>query len=138
MILLGWYRFVCSNGLVIGESKIEIKERHKQGLELASIGWRLRQALASVEADCVTMKNWQVEKVVIDDIATWANERVSEHWGIKAAARIFHICDSGQDSEIKDPFAPGAACRCRRSLSIVIWYPFTMSNSPADHSARHH
>ena len=50
LILLGWYRFVCSNGLVIGESKIEIKERHKQGLELASIGWRLRQALASVEA----------------------------------------------------------------------------------------
>jgi hypothetical protein len=103
LILLGWYRFVCSNGLVIGESKIEIKERHKQGLELASIGCRLRQALASVDADRATMKKWQVEKVVIDDIATWADKRVSEHWGIKAAARVFHICDSAQDSETSRP-----------------------------------
>jgi hypothetical protein len=78
IILLGWYRFVCSNGLGIGESKIEIKERHKQGVELASIRRRLRQALASVEADRATMKKWQVEKVVIDDIATWADKRVSE------------------------------------------------------------
>ena len=28
VILFGWLRFVCSNGLVIGETKIEIKERH--------------------------------------------------------------------------------------------------------------
>ena len=27
VILFGWFRFVCSNGLVIGETKIEIKER---------------------------------------------------------------------------------------------------------------
>ena len=34
---------------------------------------------------------------------------VSEEWGKKAAARVFHICDSGKDIDIDDPFALGAA-----------------------------
>src|SRR3954451_21809673 len=37
VILFGWLRFVCANGLVIGETKIEIKERHGQGLDLDRI-----------------------------------------------------------------------------------------------------
>lgn len=37
MIIFGWLRFVCSNGLVIGETKIEIRERHGQNLDLGSI-----------------------------------------------------------------------------------------------------
>jgi hypothetical protein len=34
VILFGWFRFICTNGLVIGETKIEIKERHGQTLVL--------------------------------------------------------------------------------------------------------
>jgi hypothetical protein len=45
VILFGRFRFVCSNGLVIGETKIEIKERHGQRLDLASIPERIREAL---------------------------------------------------------------------------------------------
>ena len=41
----------------------------------------------------------------MDKIATWADEKLSENWGKKAAARVFHICDSGDDIELKDPFA---------------------------------
>ena len=41
VILFGWLRFVCSNGLVIGETKIEIKERHGQNLDLNSIAERI-------------------------------------------------------------------------------------------------
>ncbi|HEY8128977.1 MAG TPA: DUF932 domain-containing protein [Hyphomicrobium sp.] len=109
VILFGWFRFVCANGLVIGETKIEIKERHGQGLELASIHERIRPAFEAVEADRYRMKKWQTEKVAIDDIATWADERLSEKWGKKAAARVFHICEAGKDIEIEDPFAPGRA-----------------------------
>jgi hypothetical protein len=38
-----------------------------------------------------------------------SDAHVSEEWGKKAAARVFHICDSGKDIEIDDPFALGAA-----------------------------
>jgi hypothetical protein len=57
------------------------------------------------------MKRWQSERVSIDDISTWADESISEEWGKKAAARVFHICDSGKDIDIDDPFAPGAATK---------------------------
>ncbi len=35
---------------------------------------------------------------------TWANEKLSEKWGKKAAARVFHIFAAGKDIEIEDPF----------------------------------
>ena len=109
VILFGWYQFVCSNGLVIGETKIEIKERHGQSLDLTSIPERIRPALEAVGADRSRMKRWQAEKVSIDSIATWADHKLSEKWGKKAAARVFHICDVGKDIEIEDPFASGTA-----------------------------
>jgi hypothetical protein len=109
VILFGWYRFICSNGLVIGETKIEINERHGQKLDLESIPERIRPALDAVEADRSRMKKWQSDKVTIEDIATWADNNVSKEWGKKAAARVFHICHAGKDIDIDDPFAGGAA-----------------------------
>ncbi len=108
VILFGWFRLVCSNGLVIGETKIEIKERHGTSLDLWKIRDRLRPALEAVEDDRARMARWQQDKVRIDDIETWANKEVTARWGKKAAARVFHICDAGRDVEI-DPFVPGAA-----------------------------
>lgn len=109
VIFFGWFRFICSNGLVIGETKIEIKERHGQSLDLDSIPERIRPALEAVEADRSRMKKWQAEKVSIDHITAWADKKLSEKWGKKAAARVFHICNAGKDIEIEDPFAPGSA-----------------------------
>jgi hypothetical protein len=109
VILLGWFRFVCSNGLVIGETKIEIKERHGQGLDLASIPNRIHPAMAAVAADRERMERWQDTQVDVDDVAEWADDPVSVEWGKKAAARVFHICERGKDVEFNDPFAPGKA-----------------------------
>lgn len=62
VIFFGWLRFVCSNGLVIGETKIEIKERHGQSLNLVAIPERIRVALEAVGADRSRMKSWEAEK----------------------------------------------------------------------------
>jgi hypothetical protein len=109
VILFGWLRFVCTNGLVIGETKIEIKERHGEGLDLNDISKRIQPALDAVLGARSRMKKWQSQQVAIDAVANWANNHVSEEWGKKAAARVFHICDTGRDVEIDDPFAPGIA-----------------------------
>src|SRR3954464_1213949 len=113
VILFGWLRFVCANGLVIGETKIEIKERHGEGLDLDNISKRIQPALEAVVGDRSRMEKWQSQKVAIDAVAGWANDHVSEEWGKKAAARVFHICDSGKDVEIDGPFALGAATEKR-------------------------
>lgn len=107
-IILGWLRFVCSNGLVIGESMIQIKERHNQHLDIDSIPKRIKSVLDTVETDRSRMERWQKEKVAVSSIAAWADGTMSEEWGKKAAARIYHICLSGRDVEIGD-FAPGSA-----------------------------
>jgi hypothetical protein len=100
---------VCCNGLVIGETKIETKERHGQRLSLNLIPEHIQEAMEAVDADHSKMKGWQREIVAIDDIAAWADDCVSEEWGQKAAARVFHICDSRRDIEFADPFETGAA-----------------------------
>ena len=48
---------------------------------------------------------------MLSTIATWADSHLSEEWGTKAAARVFHICDSGKDVEIDSLFAGGAATK---------------------------
>ncbi|HZY11549.1 MAG TPA: hypothetical protein VFE89_02125, partial [Beijerinckiaceae bacterium] len=69
----------------------------------------IQPALDAAVGDRCRMMKWQSQKVDIDAVAGWANDHVSEEWGKKAAARVFHICDSGKDIEIDCPFAPGAA-----------------------------
>jgi hypothetical protein len=109
VILFGWLRFVCANGLIIGETKIEVKERHGKGLDLENVSKRIQPALEAVVGDRSRMMNWHSQKVAIDAVGGWANDHLSEEWGKKAAARVFHICDSGKDIEIDDLFTPGAA-----------------------------
>ena len=101
VVTLGWLRFVCANGLVIGRAKVNIRHRHSQGLDLTRIGPAIRNALGSVESDRDRIKQWQGEGVKIRDISTWADEAVTKAWRTKAAARVFHICDSGRDVEIE-------------------------------------
>jgi Domain of unknown function (DUF932) len=109
VILFGWYRQVCSNGLVIGDTRTHIDERHGKALDLTPLCERFRSALTVVEADRIRMVKWQTEKVATADIAAWANTKLSEAWGKKAAARVYHICDAGRDIEFADPFADGEA-----------------------------
>ena len=47
--------------------------------------------------------------VSLEKISEWIDYDVSKSWGKKAACRIYHICQSGYDVEISDPFAKGNA-----------------------------
>ena len=64
---------MCSNGLIIGKSKIEIKERHGQGLDLQEISERLRPAFETVKADRKQMEEWQCDRVEASEVKKWAD-----------------------------------------------------------------
>src|SRR5262245_10621156 len=51
VILLGWLRFVCSNGMVIGETKTELRDVHNQHLDLSRIPEIVAEALDKVRGD---------------------------------------------------------------------------------------
>ena len=105
-ILFGWLRSVCSNGMVIGETKIRIQERHGRNLspDLDLIRSRLAHAFESVQSDLERMGGWQDTRVKIDDIRLWSQGILAAKWGPKASARVYHICKDGRDVIIFSPF----------------------------------
>jgi hypothetical protein len=108
-ILFGWYRLICSNGLVIGDTKAELKDVHDQHLNLDGIPQIIADGFKKVQADLERLKKWEHEKISHESIQKWANKEVSDTWGKKAACRAYHICLTGHDVEIVDPFAKGEA-----------------------------
>lgn len=109
VILLGWFRLVCSNGLVIGETKKEIRAIHNENLDLEEIPKAIREAMNMVENDVGRLKGWEAQEFSEDQLKKWVNNPLTKKWGKKAACRVFHICTSGFDVGFPDPFASGDA-----------------------------
>ncbi|MBK9494690.1 MAG: DUF932 domain-containing protein [Xanthomonadales bacterium] len=109
VILLGWLRFVCANGLVIGETKAELRDVHDEHLSLDAIPDLVVTGMTAVTADLQRLRSWEAGQVSAEELKRWADGEVSSKWGKKAACRVFHICRTGRDVEIVDPFAKGEA-----------------------------
>jgi hypothetical protein len=108
-LLLGWFRFVCFNGLVIGKTLTEIRDIHNQALDLMKIEAVIATGTRLAAADIERLKQWENLPVEIADLRTWIDETLAAKWGKKAACRVFHICESGYDVAFADPFAAGSA-----------------------------
>jgi hypothetical protein len=109
VILLGWLRFVCSNGLVIGETKVELRDIHNQRMDLERIPGIIRDGLDQVAQDRLQLEGWEQQTLQFPKLETWVNEPLTKAWGKKAACRVYHICHSGRDVKLADPFAKGSA-----------------------------
>ena len=107
-MLFGWYRLVCANGMVIGETKVEIRERHDAPLGIDQIPERIVSSFPAVEADRQRLEGWGRTPIDLDSLVMWIDGPVADLWGKTAAARVFHICRSGHDVQIEN-FARGAA-----------------------------
>lgn len=120
VVFLGWLRFVCSNGMVIGETRAEIRELHNRGLDLNSIPRLIGDAMNKIEQERQRLKVWDKTKYPPAKLPKWVDGPVSQAWGKKAACRIYHICLTGHDVEIYPPFAPGTATeKSVRQLAAV-------------------
>jgi hypothetical protein len=128
-VVFGWLRFVCSNGMVIGETKHELKDIHDQHLDLQQIPQMISDSMWLVKNDIVRLQKWQSALVKAGQLRPWANKDVAKAWGKKAACRVFHICMSGHDIDFPDPFAGGEATdKPVRKLEAVPGQPKVASN----------
>ena len=107
VILFGWFRFICANGLIIGETKASLRDTHDKNLNLEVIPEIISEGLAKVNADLARMRQWEQSSVVSPKFESWIDENLVERWGKKAACRTLHICRSGANVELLDPFAGG-------------------------------
>ena len=98
--MMGWFRFVCSNGLVIGVTEAQICRRHMGDLNLSDVGSVLSSGLERAKAEKENFSNWREHSVSPEAIVKWVEEDVRGQWGLKAATRAFHISRTGHDVEI--------------------------------------
>ena len=101
--LLGWYRFVCSNGLVVGTTRLKCHYAHRQQLATADVGGLLGRGIALAREEQASLREWLATPVFRDTLAQWADGPVRRSWGVKAAARVWHICTTGHDGEPARP-----------------------------------
>ena len=111
VILLGWLRFVCSNGMVIGETKADFRELHNERLDLDPIPFMIGEAMKKIAQERERLQQWDKKEVAPDTLASWVDGPVTKEWGKKAACRVFHICNTGFDVQQLNPFEGGAATK---------------------------
>ena len=108
-LFLGWFRFICSNGLIIGRTKAELSDIHGRHMQLDRISAMISEGLDDAQADIDRLDGWQASEIGLDRLEQWANKELTSKWGKNAACRVYHICCSGYDIEISNPFVAAKA-----------------------------
>ena len=103
-ILFGWFRFVCSNGMVIGKTISELSDIHNRHMDLRKVNSLILEAMHQVHSDKEMMSRWEKIQINANSLANWVDTTVSKKWGKIAAFRVFHICLSGHHAKYSDPF----------------------------------
>lgn len=101
MVVAGWLRFVCSNGLILGTALMRLRQQHRQQLQIEELGRLLREAIESVDEDQNTVARWREMRITDGDLAEWVDEDVKQKWGIKAGVRVLAIASTGWDGDPK-------------------------------------
>ena len=98
--LMGWFRFVCSNGLIIGVTRSDMRRRHVGDFRLQDIGKVLSSGLSESDKEKKNFERWRKSPITLKQVVPWTEDAVRKAWGFKAAARTFHIARTGADVEI--------------------------------------
>lgn len=98
--LMGWFRFVCSNGLIIGVTRSDMRRRHVGDFQIQDIGTVLTSGLNEAESEKKNFDKWRKTLIALEQVAPWTEDTLRKGWGFKAATRAFHIVRTGSDVEI--------------------------------------
>lgn len=97
--LLGWFRFVCRNGLVIGTTHARMRQQHRASLHIEDLEPVLAEGLDDAERDRDAVSGLMNEPVTRDELRAWVNGPVADSWGPLNAARVHAIATRGIDGE---------------------------------------
>ena len=106
-MLLGWYRFVCANGLAVGTTQSELRLVHREGSMCGDVGELLREGIALAEREKAGLRLWGSLRVPLARLVSFADGELAAAWGVRAAARFLHIATTGFDADLAYPFEPG-------------------------------
>lgn len=96
---VGWFRFVCSNGLIVGTTSARVRQKHSPSLEIGEVSDVLAEGMASAMQDRESFAKWHSTKIAGRDLAKWVDGPVADSWGPLAAARVYGISTTGCDGK---------------------------------------
>lgn len=132
-VLVGWYRFVCGNGLIVGVTRSDLRRRHVGEIVLDDVAAVLKSGLDECESERRNFALWRRTGIPDDRLKAWIDGDLRKAWGFKAAARAFHIANTGADVTVAGPYkdyvptsirvdrgadVPGAARRSRNLFDL--------------------
>jgi len=100
---VGWFRFVCSNGLVVGTATAKVRQKHSPPLNIDEISEVLADGVTAATRDRKTFAAWQMRKVSKTELTKWVDGPVADAWGPLAAARVYAIATTGMDGRPLPP-----------------------------------
>ncbi len=114
-------RFICKNGMFIGEELGGFKHKHTKGLDREFLFKYVTECIASIDKNRRTLEKWVQTKVPESSFSEWLNTTLFDAWGITAATRTYHIATRGIDVEIdrNDPAAKKASERNVQDIGNV-------------------
>ena len=102
--VLGWFRLVCSNGMIVGSAQSDYKRCHNQTLVLSDFNGLLTQGIELAVTDQIHLEKWCKTGFHKEQLTYWIDNYVAKKWGVIAATRAYHIATSGMDVHVK-PFS---------------------------------
>lgn len=121
VLFFSWLRLACLNGMMIRETKTEVRELHNERLDMGKVTGGILRGLKLAAEDVKRLKDWEETNLDLDKFRDWADTELSKAWGKKAASRVFHIAMQGIDTEWTDPFEAGEATQ--KSFRFVAEVP---------------
>jgi hypothetical protein len=97
MAAVGWFRFVCSNGLIVGTASAKVRQRHSPPLNIGEISEVLAEGLAAAVEERKAFAKWSGTRVAHRTLVSWVDGPVADAWGPYAAARVYGIATTGED-----------------------------------------
>jgi hypothetical protein len=107
MAVVGWLRFVCANGLIVGVVNTDFRHRHNKTMKVQEIAAILQEGIAATTREREVYRVWMGWKVSDDSLMNWVNGPLAKQWGVKAAVRTWSITRNGYDVSLAKPFEKG-------------------------------
>lgn len=96
-IYLGWYRLICSNGLLYGEGIDNYRRIHQWPLHPKEIAEHLQKQMFYIEKEKNFYEDLYYQQISDELFIKLVNGPLVKAWGAYNAARLYHICRTGHD-----------------------------------------
>lgn len=96
-VRLGWFRLICSNGLLIGQSAARYAADHRPGLSLDDLADSLTADLDRLKINRELLEVYGRKALPAHRLDPWTDNVLARAWGVTAATRVVHILRTGTD-----------------------------------------